>query len=75
MVTIGTHHLRKFAISLSWKFFKASEQDLFNKVGSKSMVTLLSTYIRDVPGVSVPCVVPLGTLMPNSKVIRKLCKS
>ena len=75
LVKIGTHQLRKFAISLSWKFFKASEQDLFNKVGSKSMVTLLSTYIKHVPGVYVPCVVPLGTLMPNSKVRRKLSKN
>ena len=31
------------------------------------MFTLFSTYIRDVPGLSVPFVVTLGTLMPNSK--------
>ena len=67
---VGTHHLRKFATSLSWKFLPASEAKLAKLVGSKSFNTLISSYIRDVPPVSLPVRLPTGTLLPTMCSIR-----
>ena len=72
MVRVGTHHVRKLAISLSWKYFMSSQKSLYEKVGSRGMATLFSTYIRDVPPVTLPCVVPLGTLTPDMPAVRDL---
>ena len=69
---MGPHQFRKLGNSLSRKFFNKPEKTLFKKVGSKSMSVLHRSYIRDVSPVSFSCVVPLGTLHPNSLPVRKI---
>ena len=69
---VGCHHFRKLAISFSWKYFKGTLDSLCDRVGTKSTATLLKHYIRDVPGIKVPLQVPLGCLMPNTRVCHPL---
>ena len=69
---VGTHHLRKFVTSLSWKFLPANEAKLAKLVGSKSFNTLKSSYIRDVPPVLLPVRLPTGTLLPTMRSLRNL---
>ena len=71
---VGPHQFRKLAGSLSRKFFTDSERVLYNKMGSKSMSVLTRSYIRDVSRVRHSCVVPLGTLYPNTRLVRDLPK-
>ena len=71
---MGPHQFRKLASSLSRKFFQEPEKVLYRKMGSKSMSVLTRSYIRDVPGVRHTCVVPLGTLYPNTRLVRDLSK-
>lgn len=71
---VGPHQFRKLAGSLSRKFFTDSERVLYNKMGSKSMSVLTRSYIRDVSRVRHSCVVPLGTLYPNARLVRDLPK-
>ena len=69
---IGSHQIRKLAVSLSWKYFQGPKKKLCDWVGTRSFQTLFKIYIRDVDSVSFPCQVPLGTLLPNSPVIHTL---
>ena len=69
---VGCHHFRKLACSYSWKFFNGTLDSLCERVGTKSPATLLKHYIRDVPGTKVPLQVPLGCLMPNTRVCHPL---
>ena len=71
---MGPHQFRKLASSLSRKFFQEPEKVLYRKMGSKSMSVLTRSYIRDVPGVRHTYVVPLGTLYPNTRLVRNLSK-
>ena len=69
---VGTHHLRKLACSYSWKYFNEDLAVFAGLVGSKNTTILFSTYIRDVPALKYPCVVPLGTVLPHAKVVHPL---
>ena len=69
---VGTHHLRKFVTSLSWKFLPANEAKLAKMVGSKSFNTLIKSYIRDVPPVTLSLRLPTGTLHPTMCKLRSL---
>ena len=69
---IGSHQIRKLAVSLSWKYFQGPKKKLCDWVGTRSFQTLFKIYIRDVDSVSFPCQVPLGTLLPNSPIIHTL---
>ena len=69
---VGTHHLRKFVTSLSWKFLPANEAKLAKMVGSKSFNTLINSYIRDVPPVLLSVRLPTGTLHPTMCKLRTL---
>ena len=49
----GTHHLRKFSLSFAYKYgFCKDLQQLWDRVGSKSQVTPLRVYIRNVPDIT-----------------------
>ena len=71
-IKIGSHQIRKLAVSLSWKYFQGPKKKLCDWVGTRSFKTLNKIYIRDVDSVSFPCQVPLGTLLPNSPIIHTL---
>jgi len=66
-VKCGPHHLRKFAASYSKACWGRSfKQVLFKRMGSKSMTVLNRVYVNDVPRLSVPCVVPMGTVIMDA---------
>ena len=69
---IGVHHCRKFACSLSYKYFNGSLDDLCSWVGTKSKETLCKHYLREVPGVNFPIQVPFGSLFPDTEPVRVL---
>ena len=60
-VPMGPHQMRKLACSYSKKFWPHASSSLFTATGSKSMNVLSRCYIRDVPPLRYPCVLPLGT--------------
>ena len=60
-VPMGPHQMRKLACSYSKKFWPRASSTLFTATGSKSMNVLSRCYIRDVPPLRYPCVLPLGT--------------
>ena len=67
----GTHHLRKFSLSFAYKYgFCKDLQQLWDRVGSKSQVTPLRVYIRNVPDITFYMCSPLGTLRPDMLPIR-----
>ena len=43
---IGTHNLRKFAISYCWLYLRFVEKVLLDRVGSREMTVLHRIYIR-----------------------------
>ena len=69
-IPIGPHQVRKLAVSLSWKYFRCSEMQLYKKVGSFSMKVPYKNYIRNVDNVKFSCVVPMGVLHPTAQIIR-----
>ena len=67
----GTHHLRKFSLSFAYKYGICNDlQQLWDRVGSKSKVTPLSVYIRNVPDITFYMCAPLGTLRPDMPPLR-----
>ena len=60
-VPMGPHQMRKLACSYSKKFWPYASSNLFTATGSKSMNVLSRCYIREVPPLRYPCVLPLGT--------------
>ena len=68
----GPHQFRKISTSLSRKYFRASEEVLAKKVGSKGINVLRRAYIRDISPVRFACVVACGTIYPNSVPVRKI---
>ena len=60
-VPMGPHQMRKLACSYSKKFWPHASSDLFTATGSKSLNVLSRCYIREVPPLRYPCVLPLGT--------------
>ena len=68
----GPHQFRKVSTSLSRKYFRASEEVLAKKVGSKGINVLRRAYIRDISPVRFACVVACGTIYPNSVPVRKI---
>ena len=61
----GTHHLRKFSFSYAYKYGVCNDlQQLWDRAGSKSEVTPIKTYIRNVPDITFYMCSPLGTLKP-----------
>ena len=68
----GPHQFRKIGTSLSRKYFRASEEVLAKKVGSKGINVLRRAYIRDISPVRFACVVACGTIYPNSVPVRKI---
>ena len=68
----GPHQFRKISTSLSRKYFRAFEEVLAKKVGSKGINVLRKAYIRDISPVRFACVVACGTIYPNSVPVRKI---
>ena len=62
---IGTHNLRKFAISYSYLYFKLDKDLLLSRIGSRSFSTLTKYYIRNIKEPSFYLSVPLGTMTCN----------
>ena len=67
-IPAGSHQFRKFAASYSQKFLALSSDHcevLRKRMGCKSLTILGKVYIDEVPSLSYPCAVPLGTVLPN----------
>ena len=67
-VAIGPHQVRKFAASYSAFMLTADpglERTLIDRMGCASMTVLRKNYIAEVPGLSLKCVIPVGTFLPN----------
>ena len=63
---VGTHHLRKFSFSYAYIYGVCEDlQQLWNRAGSKSGLTPIKSYIRNVPEITFYMCSPLGTLQPN----------
>jgi len=60
------HQAKRFAVSYCWKHFVGVESALPAKVGNKSVGVLKRSYLGPVPDIRLPCVVPLGTIFPDS---------
>ena len=63
--TVGPHQMRKLSVSYCWDYFISNadhKTKLAKLVGSYSFSVLKKVYVRDVPRMSVSCVVPLGTI-------------
>ena len=63
--SVGPHQMRKLAVSYCWDYFISNadhKTKLAKLVGSYSFSVLKKVYVRDVPRMSVSCVVPLGTI-------------
>ena len=68
----GTHHLRKFGFSYAYKYGVCNDlQQLWDRAGSKSEVTPMKAYIRDVPDITFYMCSPLGTLRPHMSPLRE----
>ena len=62
----GTHHLRKLSFSYAYKYGICEDlQQLWDRAGSKSKVTPLRVYIRNVPDITFYMCSLLGTLRPG----------
>ena len=71
---IGTHNLRKFALSLAFLYFLCRNlQQLWDRVGSRTGKVPRSTYIRNIAGPAVYVCTPLGTLKPGMQKVRFAC--
>ena len=69
----GTHHLRKFSFSYAYIYGVCDDlQQLWNRAGSKSGVTPIKSYIRNVPEITFYMCSPLGTLQPNMPPLREV---
>ena len=68
----GTHHLRKFSFSFAYKYGVCNDlQQLWDRAGSKSEVTPIRAYIRNVPDITFYMCSPLGTLRPDMPPLRE----
>ena len=67
-VPIFPHQAKKFAVSYCWKYFEDTlvERDLPALTGNKVVRVLKGSYRGVVPDISLPTVVPLGTIHPSS---------
>ena len=64
-ISVGPHQMRKLSVSYCWDYFISNtdhKSKLAKLVGSYSFSVLKKVYVRDVPRMSVSCVVPLGTI-------------
>ena len=70
---VGTHHLRKFSFSYAYIYGVCEDlQQLWNRAGSKSGLTPVKSYIRNVPEITFYMCSPLGTLRPNMPPMREV---
>ena len=68
----GTHHLRKFSLSFAYKYGVCNDlAQLWDRAVSKSEVTPIRAYIRNVPDITFYMCSPLGTLRPGMPPIRE----
>ena len=71
---VGTHNLRKFALSLAFLYFLCRNlQQLWDRVGSRTGRVPRLTYIRNIAGPAVYLCTPLGTLKPGMQKLRFAC--
>ena len=67
LVDIFPHQAKKFAVSYCWKYYSVDtvSESLPALTGNSSVKVLKSNYLGSVPNISLPCVVPLGTIFPS----------
>ena len=65
-IVMFPHQAKRFAVSYCWHYFEKVESALPARVGNKSVVVLKRSYLGPVPDIRLPCVVPLGTIKPDS---------
>ena len=66
-LSIFPHQTKKLAVSLCWKYFSQDEvvKRLPALTGNSSVKVLKGSYLGTVPDISLPTVVPLGTIPPS----------
>ena len=67
-VSIGPHHMRKFAASYSAKMITnsmATEKEVMERMGCKTMNVLKRHYINNIPNIKFKTVIPAGTFIPS----------
>ena len=69
---LGTHNLRKFAISYCWIYFRFVEKVLLDRVGSRYMTVLKRIYIRMIHSPPFNMAIPIGTLKFNMVPVRTI---
>ena len=68
-----THHLRKFSFIYAYIYGVCDDlQQLWDRDGSKSELTPIKSYIRNVPEITFYMCSPLGTLQPNMPPLREV---
>ena len=71
---VGTHNLRKFALSLAFLYFLCENlQQLWDRVGSRNGTVPKSVYIRNITEPAVYVCTPLGTLKPGMPKVSFAC--
>ena len=71
---VGTHNLRKFALSLAFLYFLCENlQQLWDRVGSRNGTVPKSVYIRNITEPAVYVCTPLGTLKPGMLKVSFAC--
>ena len=63
-MSVGPHQVKKLAASLAKYYLRCTNELLAQRMGNKTINTLLNCYIHKIPDVRVSCVVPLGTVNP-----------
>ena len=66
-VVIFPHQTKKLAVSYCWKYFDRAivESTLPAVTGNCSIRVLRGPYLGSVPDITLPAVVPLGTIHPS----------
>ena len=66
-VAIFPHQTKKLAVSYCWKYFDKDIvlKELPTRVGNSSIRVLKGSYLGSVPDITLPTVVPLGTIRPS----------
>ena len=65
-VSIYPHQTKKLAVSYCWKYFALDkvQSELPAVTGNASVNVLKGSYLGSVPNITLPAVVPLGTIRP-----------